>query len=212
MTPQDGPEQLRAVPVRPPASAARAIELIEAQSALAQHGCAPAAEARRLGMHADTIGAATIVLTRKSTNLYYNRVTGLGQASPATEAQVDRALALARDHRVKALAVNVGRNARPRALSRWLKERGFRRAQPSAKLWRDAAPLSEPGPAAPVRVRQVRPSQASTWGVGPTHSQPCTPPQTGSPGAHAQSAFVGLEGLFGGAAPGELGGPFLSQP
>lgn len=155
--------QLRAQAIRPPVRIARAIELIEARSAWVQHRCAPPVEAERLGLRAERFGSASIVLTRRSTNLYYNRVVGLGQASPATPSQVDRAIALAREHGVKVLAVSLGATARPRRLKRWLLDRRFEPVSPSAKLWRDATPLPAESREPSVHVRPVLPKHASTW-------------------------------------------------
>ncbi len=155
--------KLRASPNPPRARASRAIERIEAQSAYSQHLCAPPELVRRLGMEAGRIGSASVILTRKSTNLYYNRVIALGQTSPATEAQLDRAIAEARDCRVAALAVNVGPSARPAEMTRWLHARGFQPAHPSGKLWRDGAPLPRSSRAPGIRVRRVRHGQAALW-------------------------------------------------
>jgi GNAT superfamily N-acetyltransferase len=157
------PEALRAKPVRPPIAVCRAIERVEAHSALSQHRCAPPPEAERLSLTSERIGSASAVLTRKSTNLYFNRLIALGQASPATEAQLDTFLELARGHRVKAVAVPVGEAARPPELTRWLKRRGFERGHPSAKLWRGGDPLQRTAGTSEVRVRRARPADASLW-------------------------------------------------
>ena len=114
-----------------------------------------------MGFRTLRMGAAALVMTRKSANLYYNRLVALGQASPATESQIDRALAAARDLGATALGVSRTRFSRPRKLTTWLKDRGFRLGHPGAKLWRDNGPL---GPAtSPVRVRRVRTADAGLW-------------------------------------------------
>ena len=75
---------MRAAPVRPSAAVCRAIEIIEAESAYSQHVCAPAHEAARLGLAAERMGSAAVILTRNSKNTMYNKLAALGQASPAT--------------------------------------------------------------------------------------------------------------------------------
>lgn len=160
---QAEPDRLRAKPVRPSVAVCRAIERIEAESALSQHRCAPPSESRRLALSAERIGSASAVLARRSTNLYLNRLIALGQASPATEAQLDTFLDLSRSHRVKAVGVVVGEAARPPELTRWLKERGFERGHPSAKLWRGGETLQRMSGTCAVRVRRVRPADASIW-------------------------------------------------
>lgn len=95
----------------------------------------------------------------------------LGQASPATERQVDRFIDLARRHRVKKISVPLGDGMRPRNLPRLLESRGFRRGYPGAKLWRDASPLvplrvdprNRPGATTNISVRRVRPPEAAAW-------------------------------------------------
>ncbi len=158
-------------PVRPSVATCRAIEIIEAESAYSQHMCAPPHEAARLGLAAERMGSASVILTRKSENTMYNKLAALGQASPATERQVDRFIDLARQQRVKKISVPLGDGMRPRSLPRLLESRGFRRGYPGAKLWRDGSPLPSPhidsrrgpGKATPISVRRVRPAEASAW-------------------------------------------------
>lgn len=156
-------QALRATPVPPPVGLARAIELIEAESAYSQHRCAPPGEARRLGMRAERLGAATLILMRGSRSLTYNRVIALGQAAPATPRDLDDVIAAARAHRAKVLGIPRGNAARPGSLADGLVERGFRRGHPSAKLWRDGAPLRGERAPAGVRVRRVPTSRAGVW-------------------------------------------------
>lgn len=156
-------EGLRATPVTPSLSVCRAIERIEAESAYAQHMCAPPEEVKRLRLRAERIGAGSSVLTRNSENLYFNRLIALGQASPATKRQLDTFLEGAREHRVKAVAVTVSPGARPRELTTWLKRRGFKRGHPSAKLWRNGEPLARPRHLSQVTIRKVAPRDADQW-------------------------------------------------
>lgn len=154
---------LLATPIRPPTRLARAIELIEAQSAYSQHQCAPPAESRRLGLRAERIGSMSLILTRKSTNLLYNKLSGLGQAAPATQRQLDRAIELARAERVAALGVPMGSAARPTRVRNWLAKRGFELGRPGGKLWRDGSPLLRDAGSPGVSVRRVEASEASVW-------------------------------------------------
>ena len=164
-------ESLRAQPLRPSAAVCRAIEIIEAESAYSQHVCAPPHEAARLGLAAERMGSAAVILTRKSKNTMYNKLAALGQASPATERQVDRFIDMARQHRVKKISVPLGDGMRPRGLPRLLESRGFVRGYPNAKLWRDGSPLPppridperRPNETTHISVRRVRPSEASAW-------------------------------------------------
>ncbi len=165
---------LRAEPVCPAAATCRAIEIIEAESAYSQHLCAPAPEAKRLGLAAERVGSAAAILTRKSQNTMYNKLVGWGQASPGTAGQLDRFVQAARRHGVAKVSVPLGATARPRGLASLLQERGFRRGSPGAKLWRDGSPLpaparapalrgTDPGIRSRIRVRRVRPAEAPLW-------------------------------------------------
>lgn len=109
------------------------------------------------------MGAAAVVLTRKSQNLRYNRVIGLGQASAATEGQLGRLIGWAADQRVEAVGADVGAAARPGRLIGMLEAVGFERTGWTGKLWRDARPLPPATRLPAVSVRRVRPSQAARW-------------------------------------------------
>ena len=109
------------------------------------------------------MGAATVVLTRKSQNLYYNRVIGLGQASAATPSQLQRLIGWAGDQRVESVGADVGAAARPGRLAEMLEGAGFERTGWTGKLWRDAGPLPRRAGRPPVSVRRTGPSHASRW-------------------------------------------------
>ena len=134
-------ELLRAAPVRPPAAACRAIEIIEAESDYSQHMCAPPHEAARLGLAAERMGSAVVILTRKSENTMYNKLAALGQASSATERQIERFIDMARQHRVRKISVPLGDGMRPRNLPRLLEGHSFRRRHPGRKPWRYGSAL-----------------------------------------------------------------------
>lgn len=160
-------DELRAPVVRPAARMCRAIELIEAESAYSQHSRAPASEIKRLGMHAERIGSGAAILTRKSVNTMYNKLVGIGQASPATSGQVEHFLELAREQRVAKVSFPLGGSVRPRALPELLESHGCRRGRPGAKLWRGAGPLTRladrDGDAPSIRICRVSPTEASLW-------------------------------------------------
>lgn len=152
----------RHTPLPPPAGAARAIEQIEALSASSQHRCAPEDFSRAMGLFEASRGSARLVLTRKSRNLLYNRLIALGQRSPGRATTIDWALALCREHDATGLAVTVTPGTRPGALTTWLREAGFERGTPGAKLWRDDRPLPS-AEGGPISVRRVTGRQVSAW-------------------------------------------------
>ena len=64
------------------------IEDIEAHSGAAFHRSTPVEYAAKLGIEATNIGSAALLSTRKSNNLYFNRIVGLGLATRATIEQL----------------------------------------------------------------------------------------------------------------------------
>ena len=114
-------------------------------------------------MRSERLGSATVVLTRKSANLYFNRWIAAGQSTPATKTQLDRFLELARDNRVKSVGVTLSPTTRPAATAAWLKARGFRRGHPGAKLWRDGSALTRRATPPDISVRRVSGRDVSVW-------------------------------------------------
>ncbi|MEM6701814.1 MAG: hypothetical protein AAF690_03870 [Acidobacteriota bacterium] len=150
-------------PVPPPGGVARALEQIEALSASSQHRCAPAAFARSMGLFEAARGSARLVLTRKSSNLLYNRLIAVGQRSPASASALDWALGHCLEQRAQGLAVAVTPRSRPQRLGLWLEKRGFERGFPGAKLWRDDRRLPRQTGSAEIRVRRVRGAESGHW-------------------------------------------------
>jgi len=159
----DPDSSLLVMPAPPEAAACRALETIEARSALVQHLAAPPEEAMRLGLHAERYGSATAILMRKSKNLMYSRLIAWGQASTGTPEQLDRFVALAHTHLAEAVGVPLGPCARPARLRDWLEKRGFESGNPGAKLWRNAAPLPKRTTGHGITVRIARRKDAATW-------------------------------------------------
>lgn len=152
-----------------------AIELAEAASAWSHHRCCEEA-AEKLGLVTEALGRESspdlhrrpkIVLTRKSVNLLFNRVIGLGLRAPATERQLDQAVEIAQRSRVGRFAVDISPFATPGRLPSWLRARGFSPGKsPGGKLWRDDRPLEPTTVSARedgVTVRRLEPREAGLW-------------------------------------------------
>ena len=142
-----------------------AIECAEAQTAASQHETASPAVTGRLGLSCKRFGAISLILTRRSENLYFNRVIGLGMSSPTSERQLERMFEQARAQRCKRLAVDLSPFARPRRVDGWLRSRGFEPGHPGAKHWRGNEPLAPlpRGTGARLRVRRVRGADRAAW-------------------------------------------------
>lgn len=109
------------------------------------------------------LGPTTLVLTRNSRNAWYNRWIAAGISRPATERQLDEVIERARSHGSHLLSIQAGPLTRPTRFPRWLEARGFREGLPTAKLWRDSAPLRRTATPKDVRVLKVRAGQAGVW-------------------------------------------------
>ena len=117
------------------------IENIEAHSGAAFHRSAPAEYAAKLGIEATNIGSATLLSTRKSNSLYFNRVIGLGLASHATLGLIEQILNHYAERKIKRFAVELSPLAKPNEIVTWLEQSGFHGSKGAAKMWRDGSPI-----------------------------------------------------------------------
>ena len=92
---------------------------------------------------------------------FFNRSVGLGVGRPATEADLDRVLAMYRDAGLTQYTIQVSPFARPAALEAWLEARGLRRGRRWAKLWRDTD--DPPAERTDLRLERIGPEHANDW-------------------------------------------------
>ena len=137
------------------------IENIEAHSGAAFHRSAPAEYAAKLGIEATNIGSATLLSARKSNNLYFNRVIGLGLASQATLGQIEQMLDYYTEQRIKRFAVELSPLARPNKIVSWLEQKGFHESEGTAKMWRDSSPIQDEH--TDFHIERVDATAASDW-------------------------------------------------
>ena len=137
------------------------IENIEAHSGAAFHRSAPAAYAAKLGIEATNIGSATLLSTRKSNSLYFNRVVGLGLASQATLGLIEQILDYYTEQRIKRFAVELSPLARPNKIVSWLEQKGFHESEGTAKMWRDSSPVQDEH--TDLHIKRVNAAAASDW-------------------------------------------------
>ncbi len=101
---------------------------------------------------------------------FFNRAVGLGNAQPATEANVEAASEFYLDRGVAQSVIHVAPGAQPAELGPWLKERGYVMGARWVKMWRDLGdlpapdPSAESAPASVLRIEQIDGSVASVWG------------------------------------------------
>jgi Acetyltransferase (GNAT) domain len=108
-----------------------------------------------IGLCARRIGPATMILAPGLQHPLFNRVVGLGNGQPATDAIVDEVIARFASVGVHAPCIHVGPAAAPAALPDWLAARGFAATPGRARLevvrGREPVPAIEAG----LEVREV---------------------------------------------------------
>jgi hypothetical protein len=137
------------------------IENIEANSGAAFHRSAPREYAAKLGIEATNIGSAVLLSARKSNNLYFNRVIGLGLASQATLEQIEQILDYYAERKIKRFAVGLSPLAIPNEIVNWLEKRGFHESEGTAKMWRDSSPIQEVHTG--FHIKRIDATEASDW-------------------------------------------------
>ena len=104
--------------------------------------------------------SATFLL-RNLDHGFFNRSVGLGVGKPATEADLDRTIALYRDAGLVQFTVQLSPFAMPAALESWLEARRFTRGRRWAKLWRDT--VDPPAERTDLRLERIGPEHADEW-------------------------------------------------
>ena len=137
------------------------IENIEADSGAAFHRSAPTEYAAKLGIEAANIGSATLLSTRKTKSLYFNRVIGLGLTSEATLEQIEGILDYYAERKIKRFAVELSPLAEPNEIVSWLEQKGFHESEGAAKMWRDGTPIE--GANIDFEIRSVDATDAADW-------------------------------------------------
>jgi ribosomal protein S18 acetylase RimI-like enzyme len=96
---------------------------------------------RHLGLRLHNVRGALVAVATGADMPLFNRVLGVGHLLPATPDLLDLILSLYRKARVSGFYVQVSPTAEPAEIGDWLKERGFRRALPWARLARGVEPV-----------------------------------------------------------------------
>jgi GNAT superfamily N-acetyltransferase len=96
-----------------------------------------------LGIRFENLYGAQLAISSKLDHLLFNRVLGLGNEEPVSPAIVDRILQTYIGSGVHRFFMQVSPVAEPKALTTWLKERGFEMIEPWAKLRRGIGPARE---------------------------------------------------------------------
>ena len=92
---------------------------------------------------------------------FFDRIVGLGDGTPATEAGIDEAIAFFDRHGRQHVLITQSPFAGPPALGGWIESRGFRRTTRWAKTWRDTDEV--PDVPTDLRIEAIGPDRASDF-------------------------------------------------
>ena len=118
-------------------------EAAELAASRSRYAALPKHAALALGAGARALGAGQLAWANMDV-LVFNMVLGLGVEAPATEADLDEALAVYAERRSVRCMVSLPPCAQPPELAQWLEARGFYRHNHWIRLARDASPLETP--------------------------------------------------------------------
>jgi GNAT superfamily N-acetyltransferase len=107
----------------------RFADAVEAQAMADLYAAAPA----ELGMRAESVAGATLLLAPRLPVSYFNRAIGLGVAAPATDSVLDAIIERFRAAGIADYWLHLNPIAQPRDLAERLASRGF--AQPARRSW-----------------------------------------------------------------------------
>ena len=113
-------------------------------------------------MRVERVGTADVLIIAAADILMFNRVSGLGIETPATEGQLDEAIAKFHEARVPRFFVDVSPAARPIYLTDWIGERGLSIHNNWAKLTRHAE--SVPAALTTARIKEIGREHADAFG------------------------------------------------
>jgi GNAT superfamily N-acetyltransferase len=119
--------------------------------------------AAELGMRVERVDGADVLMMTRVDILMFNKISGLGVESPATEESLDRAIACFQEARVPRFFIDVSPAAFPVFLPSWIAERGMSIHNSWVKLTRAAEPV--PAAVTTARVREIGPEHAAEFGL-----------------------------------------------
>ena len=118
--------------------------------------------AKMFGIRLERVGTADVLQMTGLDLLMFNRVAGIGVEEPATEEQLDKAIALFEKAGVPRFFLDVSPAARPIFLTDWIAERGLSIFNSWVKLTREAG---TPPPAfTTTRIAEVGQDRAADFG------------------------------------------------
>ena len=119
--------------------------------------------AQALGIRAERVGSADVLIMNAADVPMFNRVAGIGVEMPATENQLEEAFEIFRAAGVPRFFVDLSPAARPIFLADWIGSRGLAIDNNWVKLIREAHPV--PSVFTPVRIEEIGREHAQEFGT-----------------------------------------------
>jgi GNAT superfamily N-acetyltransferase len=113
-------------------------------------------------MRVEQVGTADVIIVAAADILMFNRVSGLGVDTPATEGQLDEAIGRFEAARVPRFYIDVSPAARPLELTDWITGRGLSIFNNWVKLTRPVDPV--PSALTTARIREIGREHADAFG------------------------------------------------
>jgi hypothetical protein len=136
------------------------VELTEAAAYVDWFAAIPEAAVRRLGLRCEHLGSATALIMSEIDVPIFNRVLGLGVVEPATEELLDHITALYAPSG-NIFMVHVAPASQPAELATWLEQRGIRRRDSWAKVYRGND--TPPDIHTDLRIESIGPEYAAAF-------------------------------------------------
>lgn len=150
-----------------------------------------------LGLATRDIGGGVAVAMEAEENPFFNRLIGLGISRPATESDLDAAIAFYAEHDRTYVSIPIAPQAQPAALTTWATERGFPVSRRWPKLWRSLEVLPPPPPT-DIRIEPIGQDRANDFAVVVNAAfefgdqfEPMLPATVGRPG---WTHYLGFDG------------------
>ncbi|NBD24827.1 hypothetical protein [Paenibacillus glycinis] len=142
-----------------------AIEKVEREAWFDMYAAAPDDYIQNSKLSSARLGTSIALADHGTPIAEFNRVLGIGIDEPASEAELEQAIAWLNEHASPSYALQVAPTALPEAVWTWIEARGLKRAGNGwAKHYRDAVPTEEhPIPTA-LEVIRLEPHHAADFG------------------------------------------------
>ncbi|MEZ2131607.1 MULTISPECIES: hypothetical protein [unclassified Sinorhizobium] len=142
-----------------------AIESIEGEAWLDMYAAAPGAYVRQSGLKFERLGTLIALADQSIPSTEFNRALCLGHSNPATEAELDRAIAWLKNNASPSWAIQIPPPVQPDVIGHWMETRGLAKSGNGwAKHHRGANAVRQTSRASSFEVRLADEHDAQEFG------------------------------------------------